>query len=157
MRFQLFPGGIVLQRKACGNLRHDQILAIAQGNIVHILFQVVHRAVPEGIIAQTDIIKVHSAAGKEAIKPGAVQLVIAAVVQMEHDLRTGCSIPNRTDTRIQKQRNIFKIGNPAIGPQQPFGKLVTHCHNGGKQSLSGQRAQHTVSKVINRLGQPLWL
>ena len=130
---------------------------IPQREILHVVFQVVHGAVPEGVIAQPDIIKILAAAGKIAVEPRPVQHIAAAIVQMQHDLHPRCGVPDGLNTRVQEQHDVFKIGRPAVRPQQPVGQLIPHRRDGGKQAAAYQRGHYGKCKIIDGSGQRLRL
>ena len=77
----------VLVRVAKGRLDHDDVLVVAFRHVVHVLLQLLHRAVPERIVGHADDVKVVDAILlNERVEEVAVNRIIAAIRQVNHRL-----------------------------------------------------------------------
>ena len=99
-----------------GHFRYNQLFSISLCNIMHVVFQLLQRSMPERIIRQPDYFKIFTALHK-LVKPLSVKRIVAAIIQMQHNRKRRIHAAHRTDSRIQETRHIIIIRIFPIWPQ----------------------------------------
>ena len=150
------PGGKAVHGEAHAGLRHHQILSVPGGDVVHVGGQVPQGAVPEGVVAQSDDVAV-PAQPEVVVKPLPVQLVAAAVVQVDHHPGRRGLLPDGLDPCGHIAADGLPVGRSACGPQQAVGQLVAHLHHLRLHAGGPAGAQHVPCIPVDRRLQPRFI